>query len=189
MLRCGLAVAIVWTLLLSAAPAQAQWFTGFWSGVHRDYYRNKDWPEQFLRADREAVTVPIGLMVSNGWRRQNLLSDFHFNEDAPQLNQAGELKLQYILTQMSPQRRTVFVQRGASPDITATRMAVVQRTAARILPSGHLADVVESDLPNDGWPAEDADSISRKWQASRPDPRIRSASAAAGGSGGSGSGK
>ena len=192
MFRCGFAVAIVWTLMFSAAPAKAQWFANFWSGVHRDYHRNKDWPEQFLRADREAVTVPLGLMVANGWRRQNLLSDYHFNDDAPQLNQAGELKVQFILTQMAPQRRTIFVQRGSSPDVTATRMAVVQRTAERILPPGHLADVVESDLPNYGWPAEEVDSVSRKWQSSRPDPRIKSASSGGGGGGsgsGSGSGK
>ena len=30
------------------------------------------------------------MQVANGWRRQNLLSDYHFNEDNPQLNLAGE---------------------------------------------------------------------------------------------------
>ena len=43
-------------------------------------------------------------MVANGWRRQNLLSDYHFNEENPQLNLAGETKVHYILTQMPPNR-------------------------------------------------------------------------------------
>ncbi len=188
MFRCGFALLIVWTIALSAAPAQAQWFSNFMDGVHRDYHRNKAWPEPFLRADRESVNIPFGMMIANGWRKQNLISDYLFQEDSPKLTMAGEQKLRFILTQMPPTRRTVFVQRGTSPDVTANRIAVVQRTAAGIVPLGTVAEVVESDLPNDGWPADDIDAVAKRFNSTRPDPRIRSTSSGGGSGGGSGSG-
>ncbi|MBI3837355.1 MAG: hypothetical protein HY288_05410 [Planctomycetia bacterium] len=185
MFRCGPAILFFWTMLISAAPAEAQWMTNFWDGVHRQYRRNSDWPEPFLRPDRESVTLPFGLMVANGWRRQNLLSDYHFQDDNLQLNQGGELKLRFILTQMPPQRRTVFVQRGPSPDVTATRIEIVQRAAGRMLPPDAFPEIVESDLPNDGWPAEEVDSVTKRFNSSRPQPRVISSS---GGGSNSGSG-
>jgi hypothetical protein len=190
MIRYGCGLLVLSTMLLSVAPAEAQWFDNFCQSVKRGYHRNMSWPEPFLRADRESATLPFGIMVSNGWRRQNLLSDYHFNDDSPQLNQAGELKLHFILTQMPPNRRTVFVQRAMNPELTAVRMAVVQRAADRMLPSGMIAEVVESDLPNDGWPADEIDSVSRQYQRTRPDPRLPSNDGGSGGgSGGSGGGK
>jgi hypothetical protein len=188
MFRCGPTLLVLWTILLSAAPADAQWFSNFREEVRRGYRRNNAWPEPFIWADREATMKPFGIMVANGWRRQNMLSDYHFNEDNPQLNLAGETKLRYILTQMPPNRRTVFVQRGLSPDVTAMRIDLVQRAAGRMTPPGFVADVVETDLPNDGWPADDIDAIAKKWQATRPDPRLQKASNGDG-SGGSGGGQ
>ena len=37
-----------------------------------------------------------------------------------------------------------------------------------------MPDVVESDLPNDGWPADDIDAVARKFNGTRPDPRLTS---------------
>ena len=187
MFRCGSALIIAWTLLASAAPAHAQWYN-FWSGWSRDYHRNQAWPEPFLMPDRVSVMQPLAMQVANGWRRQNLLSDYHFNEQTAQLNLAGETKLRFILTQMPPSRRTVFVQRGLSPEITALRMEKVQTLADRMISGGGIASVVESDLPNEGWPADEIDSITRGFAKTRPDPRIKSAGdSTAGTGGGSGS--
>ena len=71
---------------------------------------------------------------------------------------------------MPPNRRTIFVQRGLTPDVTALRIDVVQRAASRMVPAAMLADVVESDLPNDGWPADDVDAVAKQLErhASRP---------------------
>jgi uncharacterized membrane protein YgcG len=191
MFRCGPAILLFWIMLVSVVPAEAQWMTNFWDGAHREYKRNTAWPQPFLRADRESVTLPFGLMVANGWRRQNLLSDYHFQDDNSQLNQGGELKLRFILTQMPPQRRTVFVQRGFTPEVTSTRIEVVQRAAARMLPQDAFPEIVESDLPNDGWPAEEVDSVTKRFNSSRPQPRVTSSSnsgSSSGGGSGSGSG-
>jgi hypothetical protein len=179
MLRYGLAILLLWTIVLSASPAQAQWFSNFWEGVHRDYHRNVAWPEPFLKADRDSVTTPFALMVSNGWRRQNLLSDYHFNDDTSQLNLAGETKLRYIMTQMPPQRRAVFVQRALTSDVTAGRLEAVQLAAVKIASANgdkSIPQVAESDLPNDGWPADEINDVAKRFQSTRPDPRLTNAS-------------
>lgn len=162
----------------------SQWFSRFCESVKRDYHRNKMWPEPFLQPDREAVMTPFAIQTANGVRRQNMLSDYHFNEENHQLTLAGETKLRWILTQQPPMRRTVFVQQGLAADVTATRMRAVQRASSRILPAEALADIVETNLPNDGWPAADSDAVSRAWNASRPDPRLRPGGIESAGAGG-----
>ncbi len=112
MFRCGTVILFLGMLVVSAAPAEAQWFTNFWSDMKRDYHRNVDWPDQFVGPDRDSVNMPFALMVSNGVRRQNLLSDYHFTEGTNQLTLAGETKVRHILTQMPPTRRTIYVRRA-----------------------------------------------------------------------------
>ena len=114
------------------------------------------------------------------------MSDYHFNDTTNQLNLAGESKLRYILTQMPPSRRTVFVQQGLSSDVTQGRVQSVERMAERIVPPGMIANVVESNLPNDGWPAADIDAVTRKFIATTPDPRLPAGGISSGGSGSGG---
>ena len=172
MLRWGTPILFAWMIMLLATPAEAQWFETFKTKCKIDYKRNKYWPEPFIWADRKAVIAPFGQMVANGWRRQNLISDYHFNDEDSQLIPAGESRLRYILTQQPPSRRTVFVQQGLTPEETAARMNLVHRAAMQILPPGVMPSVVESDLQNYGWPADAIDAVARKFNATRPDPRL-----------------
>ena len=81
------------------------------------------------------------------------------------------------------------MQRGLSQDVSLARMGMVQRSADRLYGSRGTALVLESDLPNDGWPADDIDATSRRLMATRPDPRLSNSSSGGGGSsGGSGGG-
>jgi hypothetical protein len=141
------------------------------------------WPEPFLQPDRNATMAPFAIQTANGWRRQNLLSDYHFDEVTNQLTLAGETKLRYILTQMPPTRRTVFVQQGLSANVTRTRLLAVERASSKMVPEGMVANVVESNLPNDGWPASDVDAVTRKFNATRPDPRLTPSSMESGSGG------
>jgi hypothetical protein len=199
MFRCVTAIALAWILIGSCPRAEAQQGVQYqqgaetqpskhecWDNYWRDYHRNKMWPEPFLMADRQSVISPFATMVANGWRRQNLLSDYHFDSESNQLNGAGEMKVRFILTQMPPSRRTIFVQRGQSPDVTASRISYVDRAAARVAPTGAMAGIVESDLPNDGWPADEVEAVSRKFYKTQPDPRLKSLSGADQSSAGSG---
>jgi len=186
MFRWGTPILFAWTILLSAAPAEAQWFHNLWHNVCTDYKRNQYWPEPFIWADRKATIAPFSQMVANGWRRQNLISDYYFNADGTQLTVAGEQRIRYILTQQQPSRRTIFVQRGLTTQETDQRMNLAHRAAIRMLPAGAMPDVVESDLPNDGWPADDIDAVARRWNASRPSPRLTNDQTSGGSPDGSG---
>jgi uncharacterized membrane protein YgcG len=188
MSRCGPAILFLWTVLVAASPAQAQWFSNFWGDMKRDYHRNVDWPEPFLKADRDSVNMPFALMVANGWRRQNLISDYHFNEDNQQLNLAGETKLRFILTQMPPSRRAVYVQRGLTGDVTSKRLELVHHAALNVVGDRWNPQIVESDLPNDGTPADEINDVAQRFQSTRPDPRLSNASSSSGGGSGGGGG-
>jgi hypothetical protein len=183
MLRVGPVILVVWTILAWASTAEAQWFETFKHNFKRDYHRNSMWPEPFLQPDRNATMAPFAIQTANGWRRQNLLSDYHFDEVTNQLTLAGETKLRYILTQMPPTRRTVFVQQGLSANVTRTRLLAVERASSKMVPEGMVANVVESNLPNDGWPASDVDAVTRKFNATRPDPRLTPSSMESGSGG------
>lgn len=172
MLRYGPVMLVLWAILVAADTAEAQWFETFKHNFKRDYHRNAMWPEPFLQPDRNSVMAPFAIQTANGWRRQNLLSDYHFNDATNQLTLAGETKLHYILTQMPPTRRTVFVQQGLTVKVTEARIRSVERASSRMVPDGMVANVVESNLPNDGWPAADVDAVTRKFNATRPAPRL-----------------
>jgi hypothetical protein len=188
MLRCGFVTLVLAVACSHAYTASAQQpeKESCWECFKRDFRRNAMWPEPFLQPDRDATLAPFAVQIANGWRRQNLLSDFHFNEGTHQLNLAGETKLRYILTQMPPSRRAVYVQQGLAGDVTQARLSSVQRASSRILPEGMMAQIIESNLPNDGWPAEDVDAVTRKYDASRPDPRLPAGGISSGGSGAGG---
>jgi hypothetical protein len=171
MLRLGSLILVLSFCFGTASTAKAQWFDKFCENFKKDYHRNKMWPEPFIQADRQATMAPFAIQTANGWRRQNLLSDYHF-QDNTQLTLAGETKLRYILTQMPQSRRTVFVQQGLTAEETQSRMAAVDRASARLVTPGQVAQIVESNLPNEGWPADDIDAVTRKFNSSRPDPRL-----------------
>ncbi len=126
MSRSLTAVLLVGMALGACSTAQAQW-SSLWDSTYHDYRRNVEWPEPFLQPDRAATVAPFALMIANGWRRQNLLSDYHFLDDGAQLNLAGETRLRWILTQQPPNRRTIFVQRGLTQDLSMARVGMVQR--------------------------------------------------------------
>jgi len=187
MYRCAPVLLVLCTMALSAPRAEAQWHRGTcWDGFCRDYHRNVMWPQPFVQPDRRSVEMPFAIQVANGWRRQNMMSDYHFSEDNPQLTLAGESKLRHILTEMPPSRRVVYVQRGLTPEVTAQRLDTVHRAAHRM---GLAADVAETDLPNDGWPADAINSVAKKWDATRPDPRLPENSSGSGTSSSGTSGK
>jgi hypothetical protein len=175
MLRCLSAFVVIVTCFVCAAPAQAQrcWrWEMFWQGVRRDWKRNNCWPEPFLPADRLAVRAPFVLMVNNGWERQNLLADHHFEEAGPNLNEAGQIKARWIATQAPWHHRRLYVSRAETSQDTAARVAAVEAYVATVVQEGERPPVLESDLNAMGWPAAQVDAIDRQWQSSTPDPRL-----------------
>jgi len=175
MVRRVLMGLVVLAVFAQAVPADAQqcspWHA-FWQSVARDWKRNNCWPEAFLGPDRLAVRAPFVVMVNNGWRRQNLVANHHFEEGTAMLNQSGELKVRWIMTQAPKQHRTIYVRRADSPEDTAARIAAVQEYGVRFAEDGQLPVVLETNLDTTGWPAARVDMIDRKSLDTAPDPRL-----------------
>lgn len=93
---------------------------------------NQQWPKIYIPKARNSVYSAYDAMISNGWRRQNLLGTYHFKDQSNELTQAGKLKVDWILTQAPVQHRNVFVQRGVTELNTTARIASVQEYATNL---------------------------------------------------------
>ena len=77
-------ISAVFAVLAGVAPAIAQESCsdpcprGILEEIADGYYENHRWPYPYSYADQQAVRDPFVIMVQNGWRRQNLLADYHF---------------------------------------------------------------------------------------------------------------
>jgi len=171
MLRTLLAVLAVIVTLAAANPAQAAW-GGFWQRVRLDFQRVNCWPEPFIHADWADVRAFTNAMVANGWRAQNTLGTHYFDPDTQLLNQAGQLKLRWILTQAPPERRTVFVLRATTPDANAARMKTVQEHVAAIVPEEMSPPVVQTDVEPRGRSGAYIFAVDSMIRSSIPAPRL-----------------
>lgn len=153
-------------------------------GIVTDIKRRQCWPEPFIYPDRAAVRAPFVTMVANGWRRQNMLGEYHFEPGTGQLTEAGRLKVRWILTTGPREHRLIYVHVADTGEETSARVAAVQQWAAKIAPND-APPVQTTTISDDGWPADEVDMIGRKFQASAPPPRLPAPTG--NGSGGQGS--
>ena len=138
--------------------------------IRSGYHRNVDWPWPYVCPDRQAVREPFCIMVNNGWRRQNLLGPHHFNSQADKLTSAGELRVQWIMTQAPADYRTVFVERALDPGVTAQRLETVREYAGQVIADGQSPLVFETHLISEGRPASVVDATNVRFQESTPPP-------------------
>lgn len=136
----------------------------------RTYRANQMWPWPYQCPDRVAVREPFGVMVNNGWRRQNLLGAHHFNPDTNQLTTAGELRVQSIMTQTPVDRRSIFIERSLDSDANTTRLAAVRDYATRVSTDGRMPAVEETFLISEGRPAAVVDATNVKFMQAMPAP-------------------
>jgi hypothetical protein len=152
----------------SATPCSVQY-------IRTGYHRNVDWPWPYICPDRRAVREPFCIMVNNGWRRQNLLGPHHFNADANQLTTAGELRVQWIMTQAPANHRNIFVERALDPAVTTQRLATAREYATRVTPDAQAVQVVDTHLISEGRPASVVDATNTRFQESSPPPVLPAA--------------
>jgi hypothetical protein len=176
-----------WALLLSVSAAQvsAEIICEAVNSVARDIKRRQCWPEPFLGPDRATVRAPFAIQVANGWRRQNMLGEFHFVPGTAQLTEAGQLKVRWILLTGPQQHRLIYVHTADRDEETAARVAAVQHLATQITPN-NIPPILTTTISDDGWPADQVDLIGRKFQATIPAPRLPApaSSSTTGGTGG-----
>jgi hypothetical protein len=116
-------------------------------------------------------------MVNNGWRRQNLLGVHHFNPVTNQLTAAGELRVQWIMTQAPPERRDIFVERALDADANSQRLAAVRDYATKVTIDGRMPQVQESHLVSEGRPAAVVDAVNVNFMKAMPAPVLPDPSA------------
>jgi hypothetical protein len=168
-----------------AAPAFAEnWLCEFFEGVVRDTKRRQCWPKPFACPDREAVRAPFAVMVANGWQRQNMLADYHFEPGTPRLTEAGRLKVRSIITDSPENFRTVFVRRADTPEETAARIASVQQLVVTMVPPGQAPPVMPSDMSAEGWSGERVEMIDREYNKAMPKPVLPPPASSSSSSGG-----
>jgi len=170
----------------AASPVQAQQFrdnwNNFWHRVHTDFHRNNAWPEPFISADRAIVRETFCIQVDNGWKMQNTVGTFLFDENQ-QLNRAGELMVRWIVTQAPAHRRAVFVLKGETAEQTEARVASVNEAVAKYA-GGNVPPVLVTDVEPRGWSGSYVDAMSQQYQSSIPSPRLPAGESGGGSSGG-----
>jgi hypothetical protein len=147
------------------APATAEagnWFSNQYNGWCAHYRYNRDWPEQHLDHDRAAARAPFAMMVANGWRSQNTISNYHFDDYSGELNDTGKLKVRAILTQTPPQYRSLYVLRADSPELTDARVRAVQDHAQMLMRGEGAPPVLVSDKEPFGASGEYVNGVSTR---------------------------
>jgi hypothetical protein len=138
--------------------------------IKHGYHTNVQWPWPYVCPDRIAVQEPFCIMINNGWRRQNMLGAHHFNAETNQLNAAGQLRVQWIMTQAPADRRSIFVERSIDPKVNALRTAAVREYSTQVALDGQFAQVTETPLISEGRPASVVDAVNVKFQQAMPAP-------------------
>ena len=131
--------------------------------IVRDVKRRQCWPEPFNGPDRATVRAPFAIQVANGWQRQNMLGEFHFEPTSGQLTEAGRLKVQWILIAGPQQHRLIYVHTADQVEETSARIAAVQKLAGQIAPN-NMPPIMPTSISDEGWPAEQVDLIGRKFR-------------------------
>jgi hypothetical protein len=175
-MRRSLIAALTFVVAFSASQgARAVFVDHSVDYIKRGYHANKMWPWPYVCPDRVAVREPFCIMINNGWRRQNLLGPHHFNPNTNQLTTAGELRVQWIMTQAPPERRNIFVERTLNQDANTERLATVRDYATKVSTDGREPLVAETALMSEGRPASVVDATNVNFQKSMPAPVLPAA--------------
>jgi len=164
-------IGLVLVAVGSATQAAVGQCFGIVDSVVQDTKNRNSWPYPFICADRAAVPAPYAVMVANGWRRQNMLGEYHFEPGTAKLTEAGRLKVRWILTVGPQQHRLIYVHRAETDDETSARMATVLLLASKITPYD-LPPVLATSISDEGWPADQIDLVGRKFRDATPPPTL-----------------
>jgi hypothetical protein len=178
----------LWTEEACQSPAEKEhWWQRWWAGVHLHRNRVNVWPEPFNLPDRETVRNPFRIMADNGWKLQNTFGDHLFSAETNELTYAGEMKLHWMLTQVPPHRRQVYVLEAKDQPATAARVASVYRHMAQISPGAAACSVQTTRIAPPAGDGSYLDNLDQTYQSSMPLPRLPVMGPATGATVGSGS--
>ncbi|MGQ9576925.1 MAG: hypothetical protein ACUVUC_16600 [Thermoguttaceae bacterium] len=161
------------TITASAVPAQQPCRHGLLEYLAEQYCENARWPAPYFCPDRQAVRDTLAIGVQNGWRRQNLLAEHHFQPQTGQLNEAGRTAIRRILDDVPAARRTIYVRKADTPEETAARLEAVQQFAAKLAGQTNVPPILQTRISPAGypagWPPVREGAVSRKFQVWVPE--------------------
>jgi hypothetical protein len=157
-------------LLVPSSASAGNWVATQWNGFCAQYRVNRDWPEQYLDHDRAAARAPFAAMVANGWRSQNTISNYHFDDATGDLNDTGKLKVQSILWATPPQYRSLYVLQAGSPEMTGYRVRSVQQYSQAIMQNEVPPPVMTTNREPFGASGETVDGVIKTAGENRPLP-------------------
>ena len=168
---------LLFATIVSVVGGFAPTASAGWYDIREDYCRNVNWPWPYICPDRSYSRAPFNVMVQNGWRRQNLLGSHHFDETNGKLTTAGELKIQWVITQAPQQHRQIFVERSLDPTVTNRRINIARDYAVIVAQGKATPEIYETHLLAEGRPATTVDAVNVRFQESMPPPVLPAATA------------
>lgn len=159
---------IVPVVLAPALVRAENWFA--WRTWSSHTAQNIHWPEQYLPADRIAARAPFAAMIANGWRSQNTVSTYHFNEETGELNDTGRLKVRAVMFETPAEWRTIYVLRADRADLTAARLKAVQELAAELAQNEPAPPILVTNIEPRGMRGDVANRVSQQFIENAPIP-------------------
>jgi hypothetical protein len=138
--------------------------------VHK-YHHSHYWPYPYNCMDQSVVRDAIAAQAAQGWAEATTLHEYYFNPETQQLNEAGRLQLQWILTQVPPEFRTAFVASGFEPAVSQVRLASVQQVACALVGNDVPPILLRPDIAT-GRAAVEIDLIRRAQLRTMPRPYL-----------------
>ncbi|MCE9604312.1 MAG: hypothetical protein K8U03_05340 [Planctomycetia bacterium] len=178
---CLLAIAA----LLPASAFAENWFSNTYRGFCNEFRSNNQWPEQFLDHDRAAARAPFTAMVAAGWRSQNTLSAYHFDDIAGDLNETGRLKMKSILFETPVDWRSIYVLRADDPAVTTVRVKAVQAYGLGLLQGEALPPLMVTTVEPRGARGDVTNGVHQRVMENAPVPVLPPAQRDTGSSSGS----
>lgn len=137
----------------------------------QQYHTSHYWPDPYRWEDRSQVRSFYAAQRNLGWISATTLYEQHFDALTHDLNIAGRQHLRWILVHAPPSRRITWVQSGETAEISDSRLASVQKEAARMVGATTPLIMLRNTLPV-GTSAEEMDLIRRAYLETIPKPRV-----------------
>ncbi len=148
---------------LVASLAEAGWMTAVMRDMNRSHNRNHCWPQPFNLMDRQAVIMPFGLMVQNGWQKRNTIGRRYYQMETGQLNEAGKRHVRSIMTQQ-PRHPILYVQPAGTERETSERLESARRAAEQYATGREAFQVVLVPI-EESFSSVPPDAPSHTWES------------------------
>jgi hypothetical protein len=156
-------------IAIISSEAHADWPWKHKSGV--DAARNNAWPQPFRAADANSVVAPFEVMRNNGWRECNTLGSAVFTKENV-LSEAGNLKIEQILTQSPASQQIVYVKSSIRKEETDMRVESTQLAVSKLVPTGPLPQILVTNIEPSTSSGVYQTTVQRALITTTPTPRL-----------------